>query len=63
MNELDPATDRPSSAQDAPLNSYEQSQLKYLLSSLCEGMLDEAEAKHLQELLRRSEESRSTYIQ
>ena len=45
------------------LDSYELSQLKYLLSSLCEGMLDEAEAKHLQELLNRSEESRSLYIQ
>ena len=45
------------------LDSYELSQLKYLLSSLCEGMLDEPEAKHLRELLNRSEEARGMYIQ
>ncbi len=45
------------------LDSYELSQLKYLLSSLCEGMLDEAEAKHLRELLNRSEEARGMYIE
>ncbi len=48
---------------DGPLDSYEQKQLQDLLNTLCEGMLDVSEAKHLRQLLQRSQEARGTYIQ
>ncbi len=63
LNETDSANSGQGSLLDSPLDSFEKKQLKFLLSTLCEGMLGEVEAKHLQELLRRSKESRSTYIQ
>lgn len=62
-NDLDSAAADQIGPQDAPLDSNELSQLKNLLSCLCEGMLEEADSKLLQELLRRSEQSRSIYIQ
>ncbi|QDS98613.1 FecR domain-containing protein [Adhaeretor mobilis] len=48
---------------ESPLDSPEKEQLNDLLSSLCDGMLNETDANKLHELLRRSKEARSTYIQ
>ncbi|NOY41216.1 MAG: FecR domain-containing protein [Planctomycetes bacterium] len=63
MNIQNPENLNEPAPSDDPLDSYELKQLNDLLSTLCEGMLGEAEARHLGQLLQRSDEARSIYIQ